>query len=128
MIPERLKMLYNIKLGLFGWYLGLTMDIMVACSLSFLYDSESRFKSMVVITLFASSFLSQIAIGIRILFYGPRRLLGPDYANMSAKSTFLIKTIFVILCPVAPAIMLYIDIRRKRSIRCEEKKLEQMFG
>ena len=115
----------------FGWYKDLVLDILVALDISFLYDNTPGggwdFKSQMVIILFITAFLSQTIVGLRVLLYGPMRLLGPEMKDASKVRTVALWIIFIVLCPVAPAIVLYLMARRGRNVRKEEKRLLNLF-
>ena len=115
----------------FGWYKDLVLDILVALDISFLYDNTPGggwdFKSQMVIILFITAFLSQTIVGLRVLLYGPMRLLGPEMKDASKVRMVALWIIFIVLCPVAPAIVLYLMARRGRNVRKEEKRLLNLF-
>ena len=115
----------------FGWYKDLVLDILVALDISFLYDNTPGggwdFKSQMVIILFITAFLSQTIVGLRVLLYGPMRLLGPEMEDASKVRRVALWIIFIVLCPVAPAIVLYLMARRGRNVRKEEKRLLDLF-
>ena len=115
----------------FGWYKDLVLDILVALDISFLYDNTPGggwdFKSQMVIILFITAFLSQTIVGLRVLLYGPMRLLGPEMKDASKVRMVALWIIFIVLCPVAPAIVLYLMARRGRNVRKEEKRLLDLF-
>ena len=115
----------------FGWYKDLVLDLLVALDISFLYDNTPGsgwdFKSMMVVILFVTALLSQTIVGLRVLLYGPMRLLGPEMKDASTVRRVALFIIFIVLCPVAPAIVLYLMARRGRNVRKEEKRLLNMF-
>ena len=129
-IPEYVKYIFVVAMATFGWYKDCVLDILVALDVSFLYDSDSGgwdFKSQMVVALFITAFLSQTIVGLRVLLYGPDRLLGAEFQDASKVRTAVLWIIFIVLCPVAPAIVLYLRARRGRNIRKEEKRLLKWF-
>ena len=126
-IPEIVKYTFIVVLATLGWYKELVMDILVVFDVSFLYNQEASgwdFKSQMVIVLGVTTFLSQTIIGLRVLVYGPHKVLGPELSKLPRLPTYIL---FLLLSPIAPAILLYITTRRSRNIRIEEKKLENIF-
>ena len=114
----------------FGWYKDCVLDILIALDVSFLYNKEEAgwdFKSQMIVILFISAFFSQTIVGLRILFYGPHRLLGPEFRDAGLVRRIFLWVLFFILCPVGPAIVIYLMERRGRNIRKEEKRLFKMF-
>ena len=125
------KYTFVVAMATFGWYKDLVLDILVALDISFLYDNTPGggwdFKSQMVIILFITAFLSQTIVGLRVLLYGPMRLLGPEMEDASKVRRVALWIIFIVLCPVAPAIVLYLMARRGRNVRKEEKRLLDLF-
>ena len=125
------KYTFVVAMATFGWYKDLVLDILVALDISFLYDNTPGggwdFKSQMVIILFITAFLSQTIVGLRVLLYGPMRLLGPEMEDASKVRRVALWIIFIVLCPVAPAIVLYLMARRGRNVRKEEKRLLNLF-
>ena len=125
------KYTFVVAMATFGWYKDLVLDILVALDISFLYDNTPGggwdFKSQMVIILFITAFLSQTIVGLRVLLYGPMRLLGPEMKDASKVRMVALWIIFIVLCPVAPAIVLYLMARRGRNVRKEEKRLLNLF-
>ena len=106
------------------------MNILVAFDVRFLYDTEGSgwdFKSQMVVMLFVTSFLSQTVIGIRVLLYRPQRLFGREFKDAGIARKVFLWILFFLLCPIAPAIVIYLEKRRERNIRKQEKELLSMF-
>ena len=130
-IPEVIKYTFVVAMATFGWYKDCVLDILIALDLQFLFDNTPGggwdFKSMMVIILFITALLSQTIVGLRVLLYGPMRLLGPEMEDASKVRRVALYVIFIVLCPLAPAIILYLMARRGRNVRKEEKRLLNMF-
>ena len=130
-IPEVFKYTFVVAMATFGWYKDCVLDILIALDVRFLYDDSETggwdFKSQMVVILFITAFLSQTIVGLRVLFYGPSRLLGPEFKDAGPVKRAALWIIFIVLCPAAPAIILYLMARRGRNIRKEEKRLLKMF-
>ena len=129
-IPEVFKYTLFVAIATFGWYKDCVLDILVALDVSFLYNKEDGgwdFKSQMVVILIITAFLSQTIVGLRVLLYGPTKLLGPELKDASTFQKVALWIIFFFLCPIAPAIIIYLMERRGRNIRKEEKRLLKMF-
>ena len=130
-IPEVIKYTFVVAMATFGWYKDCVLDILIALDISFLYDNTPGggwdFKSQMVVILIITAFLSQTIVGLRVLLYGPTKLLGPELKDASTLQKVALWIIFFFLCPIAPAIIIYLMERRGRNIRKEEKRLLKMF-
>ena len=127
MIPEKVKYTVIIVTAIAGWYKDLIMDILVAVDVSFLFTSPWDFKSQMVLVLWVTIFLSQTIVGLRVLLYGPRRVLGPQFEEMSLIPTILLRLLFLLLSPLAPGLLLYLVTRHSRKVRRREKELLDLF-
>ena len=125
--PEILKYAIIVSLSILGWYMDFIKDIFIANDLRFLFTTFWDFKSQIVVILWVTVFLSQTIIGIRVLFYGPSRIFGKRLKKLTTTQKLLTNLIFLLICPLAPAILLYLNKRLARKIRLREKTLKSMF-
>ena len=130
-IPEQIKYLLVLAMATFDWYKNYVLNILVALDVRFLYDTEGDngmdFKSQMVVVLFVTTFLSQTIIGLRVLLYGPYRLFGKGFKDAGTAKKVSLWFVFFLLCPIAPAIVIYLSTRCERNIRKKEKRLLNMF-
>ena len=103
-------------------------DIIIASQLSYLYEERAgaTFKNAVVITLWATVFLSQCLMGLNILRLGPFRTLGVKMSHLPVHKRFAVSLFLCIACPVSPALLLFINARLAREVRVKDKRFEQL--
>ena len=126
-IPEVIKYTIIVSFSILGWYMDFIKDIFIASDLSFLFTNFRDFKSQVVLVLWITVFLSQTFIGIRIVLLGPSKIFGKRLKKLNRAQRYLTNIIFLIIAPLAPAILLYQNKRLERKIRLREKSLRTMF-
>ena len=127
MIPEILKYSVIITWSVVFWYKDLIMDILVALDVSFLYTTFWDFKSIMVLVLWVTIFLSPTIMGLRVILYNPDKFLGFESVKLSRFRRALIRFVFVLFCPFSPAILLYLSTRVSRKIRIQEKTILALF-
>ena len=127
MIPEILKYSVIITWSVVFWYKDLIMDILVALDVSFLYTTFWDFKSIMVLVLWVTIFLSPTIMGLRVILYNPDKFLGFESVKLSSFRRALIRFVFVLFCPFSPAILLYLSTRVSRKIRIQEKTILALF-
>ena len=115
-----------VTLSVLGWYIDFIKDILIAIDLSFLYKSIWDFKSQIVLILWITVFLSQTITGIYIsvrFWAKPSHIFGNGLSGFSLRYRLLTRLGFILLAPVSPAILIYVNKRRERELRKNENDL-----
>ena len=123
---KEIKYCLIVIISIIGWYLDFIKDILIATDLSFLYSSFWDFKSQIVVILWTTVFLSQTIIGAYILvkfWRKPSQIFGIGINGFSQRATILARVIFILLAPVSPAILIYVNESAERKLRQNEKEL-----
>ena len=111
-----------------GFYIDFIKDIIIAANVTFLFEASWNFKNLVIIFLWVTVFLSQTLIGLKILSRGPARIFGYSRSHLGSlcqrMSTYLF---LVVTCPLAPALLLFLNARLVRQIRPSEKKMTALI-
>jgi len=107
-----------------GFYIDFIKDIFIAANVTFLFDASLSFKSVVVILLWVTVFLSQTLIGLLLLCRGPARVFGYPRRGPGSVCRKLLSYLFLVAsCPLAPALLIFLDARLARQIRPSDKAL-----
>ena len=115
-----------VTLSVLGWYIDFIKDILIAIDLSFLYKSLWDFKSQIVLILWVTVFLSQTITGIYISYRfwaKPSQIFGNGLNGFSFRYKMLARLAFILLAPVSPAILIYVNKKAERELKKNEKKL-----
>ena len=118
-----------VTLSVLGWYIDFIKDILIAIDLSFLYKSMWDFKSQIVLILWITVFLSQTITGIYIsvrFWTKPSQIFGNGLNGFSFPYRMLARLAFILLAPVSPAILIYVNKRRERELKRNENKLSEL--
>ena len=124
--PELVKYLLIVTISIVSFYIDFVKDIIIASEVSFLYqDSFWDFKSFIVVVLWVTVFLSQCIVGLKIIVLGPARIFAVNPSSVSRTKKMILTLFLCIICPVAPALLLFLNARLGREVRVQEKIFSQ---
>ena len=123
-VPELIKYLVLVSSSILGFYMDFIKDIIIASGVSFLYSETEPFSftSLLVTVLWITVFLSQIIIGIKLVLIGPSRLFGSRQSSLPPLTRIILTLFLLVVSPVAPALLLFLNSRLSRKLRLKEKE------